>query len=109
MKNLFATSFLLLALPLALIGTGAQAQAPRGQVHNEKAAILMARKIWINLYPVSAAKVGSEAAWLKGEKATLDGDMWEVSPKTPGPDALGSGLVFRIASVDGKMMGYYSP
>jgi hypothetical protein len=49
MKNLFATSFLLLALQLALIGTGAQAQAPRGQVHNEKAAILMARKIWINL------------------------------------------------------------
>jgi hypothetical protein len=105
MKKLLATSLLLLALPLV----GAQAQAPRGPVHNEKAAILMARKIWINLYPVSAAKVGSEAAWLKGEKAELDGDMWEVSPKAPGPDALGSGLVFRIASVDGKMMGYYSP
>ena len=99
----------LLILSLVLPSTGTFAAAPRGPVHNEKAAILMARKIWINLYPMSAAKVGSEAAWLAGEKAIRDGDMWEVSPKNPGSDALGSNLVYRLAAADGKMLGYYSP
>jgi hypothetical protein len=87
----------------------AQAAAPRGPVHNERAAILMARKIWISLYPDSAAKAGSEKAWLAEEKATRDGDMWEVGPKHPSPAALGSGLVFRLSSEDGQMMGYYNP
>jgi hypothetical protein len=102
--------FLVAALmSLTLSVTSVYAAAPRGPVHSEKAAILMARKIWLNLYPISAAKVGSEAAWLAGEKATQDGDMWEVAPKNPGPDALGSNIVFRIAATDGQMLGYYSP
>ncbi len=106
MKAKFAAALLLCAaLPMA----SANAQAPRGSVHSEKAAILMARKIWINLYPISADKVGSEAAWLAGEKATRDGDLWEVGPKTPGPGAIGSNITFRIASADGKMLGYYQP
>lgn len=107
MKNMFAATLLPLALILSM--TGAKAQAPRGPVHNAKAAILMARKIWLNLYPLSAAKVGSEAAWLADEKATQDGGMWEVGPRNPGPNALGSNLVFRIAAEDGQMLGYYSP
>jgi hypothetical protein len=105
MKILYATMLLSLSITL----TSAQAAAPRGPVHSEKAAILMARKIWLNLYPLSAAKVGSETAWLTGEKATHDGDMWEVGPKTPGPDAIGSNIIFRIAAADGKMLGYYQP
>jgi hypothetical protein len=105
MKPLLAVTLLSLTLSL----TAAEASAPRGPVHNERAAVLMARRIWLNLYPLSAAKVGGEAAWLAGEKATRDGDMWEVAPKNPGPDALGSNLVFRIAAEDGKMLGYYSP
>ena len=105
MKIFFA--FALLAMSVAL--TPAWAAAPRGPVHNEKAAILMARKIWLNLYPLSAAKAGSEAAWLTSEKATRDGDIWEVGPKSPGPDAIGSNITFRIAAADGKMLGYYQP
>src|ERR1700761_5386902 len=106
MKSRFAAALLVsLALPLA----GANAQAPRGPVHSEKAAILMARKIWLNLYPLSAAKVGSEAEWLSNEKATKDGDMWEVGPKNPGPSAIGSTITYRIASADGKMLGYSQP
>lgn len=105
MKPLSAAMVLLLSVAVL----PAAAAAPRGPVHNEKAAVLMARKIWINLYPISAAKVGSEAAWLAGEKAIQDGDMWEVSPKNPGPNALGSNMVFRIASADGQMLGYYQP
>ena len=94
---------------LLLLATAAEAAAPRGPVHNERAAILMARRIWISLYPASAAKAGSEKAWLAEEKAARDGDMWEVAPKHPSPAALGSGLVFRIASDDGHLMGYYNP
>ena len=80
-------------LSLTLSVTSVYAAAPRGPVHSEKAA----------------EKVGSESAWLAGEKATQDGDMWEVGPKNPGPDALGSNIVFRIAATDGQMLGYYSP
>lgn len=107
MKPLFAAIILPLSLMLGV--TAVEAAAPRGPVHSARAAILMARRIWINLYPLSAAKVGSEAAWLASERATQDGDMWEVAPKTPGPNALGSNLVFRIAAADGQMLGYYSP
>jgi hypothetical protein len=107
MNALFAAT--ILPLSLMLCSTAAEAVAPRGPVHNAKAAILMARRIWINLYPMSAAKVGSEAVWLASESATQDGDMWEVAPKNPGADALGSNLVFRIAAADGQMLGYYSP
>lgn len=94
---------------LMLASPEAQAAAPRGPVHSEKAAILMARRIWLNLYPLSAATAGSGAAWLAGEKATLDGDVWEVSPKAPGSNALGSNIVFRIAATNGMMVGYYRP
>jgi hypothetical protein len=100
--------FLLLAALLPAIGAS-EAAAPRGAVHTERAAILMARKIWMSLYPDSAAKAGSEKAWLAEEKATRDGDMWEVGPRTPSPASLGSGLVFRISSADGHMLGYYNP
>jgi hypothetical protein len=104
MKNIACTVIIALSLMMP-----AEAAAPRGPVHNEKAAILMARKIWISLYPDSAAKAGSEKTWLAEESATRDGDMWEVGPKHPSPAALGSGLVFRISSEDGHMMGYYNP
>ncbi len=99
----------LVALLMLLSLGAAQAAAPRGPVHSEKAAILMARRIWLNLNSLSAADVGSEAAWLAGEKATQDGDVWEVVPKNPGPNALGSNIVFRIAATNGMMVGYYSP
>ena len=105
MKPFFAIALLTVSVALA----PAQAAAPRGPVHSEKAAILMARKIWLNLYPLSAPKVGSEATWLASEKATRDGDMWEVGPKNPGPGAVGSNITFRIAASDGKMLGYYQP
>ena len=105
MKFFFAIALLTVLVALA----PAQAAAPRGPVHSEKAAILMARKIWLNLYPLSAPKVGSEATWLASEKATRDGDMWEVGPKNPGPDAVGSNITFRIAATDGRMLGYYQP
>jgi hypothetical protein len=94
---------------LILFTAPAFADAPRGPVHSEKAAILMARRIWINLYPLSAAKAGSEAKWLAEEKAAQDGDMWEVMPKNPGPGAIGSNMQFRISSADGQMLGYYQP
>jgi hypothetical protein len=101
------------ALILLLTAASAQAAAPRGPVHNAREAVLMARKIWISLYPDEAAKVGSEKAWLAEEKATRDGDIWEVAPKHPSPAApgsrIGSGLVFRISSEDGHMLGYYNP
>ena len=103
MKIIFAAMMVLSSV------ASAYAAAPRGSVHNEKAAILMARKIWISLYPRSAAKAGSEKAWLAQEKATQDGDMWEVGPRHPSPTSLGSGLVFRISSDDGHMLGYYNP
>jgi hypothetical protein len=104
MKNAaVAALFLLSAAGMA------DAQAPRGPVHDARAAILMARKHWISLYPGEIAKAGSEKAWLAGEKATRDGDMWEVGPRAPSPAALGGGLVFRIASDDGHMLGYYDP
>src|ERR1700734_4485409 len=99
MKTLLAATALLLSLTLS--GMYAQAAAPRGAVPTARAAILMARKIWISLYPDSAAKAGSAQAWLAGETAARDGDMWEVGPKMPGPDALGSGLVYCIDAKDG--------
>jgi hypothetical protein len=105
MRTLFATALLAISVALA----PAHAAAPRGRVHNEQTAILMARKIWLSLYPLSAAKVGSEAIWLANEKAIRDGDMWEVGPKNPGPDAIGNNITFRIAAADGKMLGYYQP
>jgi hypothetical protein len=104
MKNVLSFAFVIL-----LGATAAEAQAPRGPVHNARAAILMARKHWISLYPGEAAKAGSEKAWLTEEKASRDGDIWEVGPRTPKPTAPGGGLVFRIASDDGHMLGYYDP
>ncbi|HWC63911.1 MAG TPA: hypothetical protein VG501_09830 [Rhizomicrobium sp.] len=98
-----------LVLFLLSAATAVEAQAPRGPVHNARAAILMARKIWISLYPAEAAKAGSEKTWLAEEKATRDGDIWEVGPRTPSPAAIGNGLIFRIASDDGHMLGYYNP
>jgi hypothetical protein len=106
MKTLLAATAL---LSLTLSGIGVQAAAPRGAVPTARAAILMARKIWISLYPDSSAKAGSAQAWLAGETAARDGDIWEVGPKTPGPDALGSGLVYRIDAKDGHMLGFYNP
>jgi hypothetical protein len=96
-------------LALTLSFTGAQAAAPRGPLPDAKAAVLMARRAWINLFPDEAAKAGSEAAWLAGENATLDGDVWEVSPKNPGPDALGSNMVLRLNKKNGAMLGFYQP
>jgi hypothetical protein len=102
-----------LAISAALAGlvlvTPAEAAAPRGPVHNQRAAILMARKIWISLFPDQAVKAGSEKAWLAEEKASRDGDIWEVSPKNLSPTALGSGFTFRISSDDGRMVSYYNP
>ena len=103
MKRPFAA---LCLLPLLL--ATAHAQAPRGPVHNERAAILMARRIWINLNPPDT-NPGSPADWLKNDKATRDGEMWEVGPKNPGPGAMGDGTIFRIASEDGHMMGMLRP
>lgn len=50
-------------------------------MRNAKAATLMARQIWLNLYPASADKVGIESVWLAGEKAPQDGDKREVGPQ----------------------------
>jgi hypothetical protein len=44
-------------------------------------------------------------AWRADQKATQDGDTWEVGPKKPEPGALGSELVYCIAAEDEHMMG----
>jgi hypothetical protein len=94
-------------LPDWLNKAGANWQPPAdGVVRDSRAAITIARAIWISTYPERAATTGDEAVWQSQMDATLHNGIWEVTKKM-GPDDYGGSLFIYISKRDGRVVGIY--
>lgn len=74
-----------------------------GVVRDARAAVAIARIIWLSIHPELEAKIGSEAVWLEHMHAELYGDIWEVATKMKRGE-IGGGLYIHISRTDGRIV-----
>lgn len=79
-----------------------------GVIRDGKAAISIARTVWISGHPDLEGRIGSESVWQRDMQATLHDGVWEVTAKpNPDPNVIGGALFIYIAQSDGHVVGIY--
>jgi hypothetical protein len=77
-----------------------------GVVRDGKAAIAIARAVWLSMNPSISARVGGEEIWQSDMIATLQDGVWEVTNKMSSTD-IGGALFIYISQRDGRIVGIY--
>lgn len=77
-----------------------------GVVRDSRAAISIARAVWISMNPKLAQGIGSEEVWQSGMVAVLHDGVWEVSSKMK-PNEIGGALFIYVSQKDARIVDIY--
>lgn len=79
---------------------------PEGLVRDEKAAISIARAVWISINPELAQNFATDEIWQSYMIAKLDGDVWIVEPR-PNPNVIRGGVRIALSKIDARILNIY--
>lgn len=79
---------------------------PEGLVRDERAAITIARAVWVSINPKLAQNIGTDEVWQSIMVAKLDGEVWIVEPR-PNPNMLGGGVRIALSKKDARILNMY--
>ena len=78
---------------------------PQGVVRDGKAAIAIARAIWVSMNP--DLKISGESSWQTTMTSSLQNGIWRVEEKPLSHQEIGGGLEVDISKHDGQIVGIY--
>jgi hypothetical protein len=91
-------------LPKWVVASGqAWKPPPQGVVRDARAAISIARAVWLSTNPDTADVIASEESWQRNVTATLSDGVWQVTEPMK-PSEIGGTFFIFIAKKDGRVL-----